>query len=109
MGIDHFARQAVGINGVAQLVGEAAAVFIHSQQVQLVLAFEHHGISVAEQEIVQEAQVEVGIVGQHQRVSLEHLGDVLGNPGLGKALFPQVLGGDAGELFNLGRHEAPGT
>ena len=105
MGVDHFACQTVGIDGVAQLVGIAAAVLVDREQIQLVFALQDHGISVAQQEIIEKAQIEMGVIGQQQGVSSDHFRDIPGDSCLGQALFPEVLGGNAGQLLDFRRNE----
>ena len=51
----------------------------------------------------------MGIVGKKQSVALDHFRNIPGHPGLGQTLFPEVLGGNAGELFDFRRHEAAGA
>ena len=108
MGIDHLAGQSVGLDGVAELVGEGLPVPVNGVQVQLVFSFEYGGIAMAQQEIEQKTQVKMCVIGQKQGVAPDHLRHIPGNPGLGKAPFPEILGGDAGELLDFWRHKATG-
>ena len=50
----------------------------------------------------------MGVVGQQQGVALNHFGNVPADSGLGQSPFPQVLGGDAGQLLNFRRHKPAG-
>ena len=109
MGIADLTGKPVDLDGVAELVGVGMPVFVHRQQVQLVLAFQDHGVAVPQEEIVQKTQVKMGIIGQKEGISSNHVRNIPGHPGLGEATLPEVLRRDARQLLNLGRHEAAGA
>ena len=54
VGVLHLSGQAVGIDGIGQLVGIGTAVPVDGEQIQFVLAPEDSGIPVAEQELEKE-------------------------------------------------------
>ena len=97
------------LDGVAKPVGIIVAVLIDRQQIQLVLALQDPGITVAQQQIVEKAQVKMSVVGQKQGVFLKHFCDIPADPGLGDAPLPDVLIGDARKLLDFGRHEDTGA
>ena len=109
MGIDHLIRKTVGFNGIAQLMGIAAAVLINREQIQLVLAFQNSRVTVAQKHIEKKAQVEMGVVSKQKGIAPDHFRDVPADSGFGDAPLPQILIGNACELFDLGRYKTPGA
>ena len=108
MGVDHLAGKSVGLNGVAQLVGEGAAIFIHRQKIQLVLALQNGGIAIPQQQIEQKTQIEMGIIGKQQGVAGEHIRNIRTDLFLGNAPLEDVHGGNPGELGDHVRHGVAG-
>ena len=108
VGVYHLVLKTVGFDGVAEAMGIAVAVLINGEQVQLVLAFEDSRVSVPEQQVEQEAQIKVGVVGKEQSVAGDELRNVPADPGFWEPPLPQVLGGDACKGLDFRRHKASG-
>ena len=107
MGIADLIGQSISLDGAAELVGIAAAVPVDGEQIQLVLALQAHGVTAGSQHMEQEAQIEVGIVGNEQGVARQQSGDLTAGRIPGNAVLLKVFGGDAGELLDFRRHPMP--